>query len=33
MVAQGVLTGSDGKLAPNDPMTRAQACKLLYMMQ
>ena len=33
MVAQGILTGSDGKLAPNDPMTRAQACKLLYMMQ
>ena len=33
MVAQGILTGSDGKLSPNDPMTRAQACKLLYMMQ
>ena len=33
MVAQGILTGSDGKLSPNDPMTRSQACKLLYMMQ
>lgn len=33
MVAQGILTGSDGKLSPNTPMSRAQACKLLYMMQ
>ena len=33
MVAQGILTGSDGKLSPNAAMTRAEACKLLYMMQ
>ena len=33
MVAQGILTGSDGKLTPNAAMTRAEACKLLYMMQ
>ena len=33
MVAQGVLSGSEGKLSPNAPMTRSQACKVLYMMQ
>ena len=33
MVAQGILSGSDGKLSPNAPMTRSQACKVLYMMQ
>lgn len=33
MVAQGILSGSDGKLSPNASMTRAQACKVLYLMQ
>ena len=32
MYAQGILTGSDGRLEPNGPMTRGQACKVLYMM-
>ena len=33
MVAQGILAGSDGRLNPNASMTRAQACKVLYMMR
>ncbi len=33
MVAQGILSGSDGRLNPNASMTRAQACKVLYMMR
>ncbi len=33
MVAQGILTGSDGLLNPNGYMTRAQAAKVLYMMR
>lgn len=33
MVAQGILSGSDGRLNPNASMTRAQACKVLYIMR
>ena len=33
MVAQGILSGSDGRLNPNASMTRAQACKVLYLMR
>lgn len=32
LFAQGILTGSDGKLLPNANMTRAQASKVLYLM-
>ena len=32
MYAQGILSGSDGRLNPNGPMTRGQACKVLYFM-
>ena len=32
LFAQGILTGSDGKLLPNAYMTRAQAAKVLYLM-
>ena len=33
MYAQGVLSGTDdGRLNPNGPMTRGQACKVLYFM-
>ena len=32
MYAQGILAGSNGKINPNGPMTRGQACKILYMM-
>ncbi len=32
MYAQGILSGSDGRLEPNAPMTRGQACKVLYML-
>lgn len=32
MYAQGILSGSDGRLNPNGPMTRGQACKILYFM-
>ncbi len=32
MVALGVLNGAYGKLNPNDPMTRAQICKVLATM-
>ena len=32
MYAQGILSGSAGQLNPNGSMTRAQACKILYLM-
>lgn len=33
MYAQGILSGTDdGRLNPNGPMTRGQACKVLYLM-
>lgn len=32
MVGQGIITGSDGKLAPNGTMTRAAVCKVLNLL-
>jgi len=30
LVARGIITGKNGKLAPNDPLTRAEAAVILY---